>query len=407
MAEIQDIATGMRKAARPLAAARVLTTRLVSDLSEVEALWRAIEAEDHVSVHQTRAWCAAWRSLPGLQFAAVEVHLDGQPVGVFPLEIARKGPVRVARYIGTLHSNANSVLFAKSFLETVGPAEARELARALARSGLEADVIMLDKIRPQIGAHPHPLLHLAHVRSQNPSFQLPLHASFEATLAQINAKRRRKKFRVSERRLETYGGYRHQIAGTDEEARTLLREFFRQKTIRFKAQGLPDVFAAPEVRAAIETLACRGPGNAAPALELHCVVLCGSNAGRVIAIAGLTCKDGHVTCQFGSIDDTLATDTSAGELLFYRMIERACGMGADMFDFGVGDQPYKRSWCSVETPHADVFIPLSARGRLVAPLMAFSVRARRFIKTSDGLRRLANRIRVLAGRSNGPAAEAN
>jgi CelD/BcsL family acetyltransferase involved in cellulose biosynthesis len=81
------------------------------------------------------------------------------------------------------------------------------------------------------------------------------------------------------------------------------------------------------------------------------------------AVAGLTIKDGHVTCQFGSIDETVAADVSAGELLFYLMIEQASSSGHKVFDFGVGDQLYKRSWCPQRTDLVDCYVPLNLKGR--------------------------------------------
>ena len=71
------------------------------------------------------------------------------------------------------------------------------------------------------------------------------------------------------------------------------------------------------------------------------------NGSFYTAIAGLSRKGDHVICQFGSIDDTIAADASPGEFLFYLAIQKLCGQGVRLFDFGIGDQPYKRSWCTI------------------------------------------------------------
>jgi CelD/BcsL family acetyltransferase involved in cellulose biosynthesis len=198
------------------------------------------------------------------------------------------------------------------------------------------------------------------VLHQNPSFQLPLFPDFEEVLAQINRKRRKKKFRLSERRLEAIGGYRHITGGDDDQSLRLLETFLKQKPARLAAQGLPNVFADAGVRAFLARLAMTRSDDGKPALELHGIELAGGeHEGTIIAVAGLTRKDQHVTCQFGSIDETVAADASAGELLFYRMIEQAAKDGDQVFDFGVGDQLYKRSWCPVRTDLVDCYVPLS------------------------------------------------
>ena len=68
--------------------------------------------------------------------------------------------------------------------------------------------------------------------------------------------------------------------------------------------------------------------------------------GRIVAISGLSRKGDHVICQFGSIDEDIAADASPGELLFYLMIRKCKAEGVALFDFGIGDQAYKRSWCT-------------------------------------------------------------
>ncbi len=229
-----------------------------------------------------------------------------------------------------------------------------------------ADVIVFDRTPRIWRGAPHPLAVLAGIENPNASFQLPLLGTMERTLAQVNAKRRRKKMRISERRLAEIGGYDYVIAREAQEAHALLETFFRQKAARFETLGLPDAFREAETRTFFHALIdARGPepGNL---LELNAIRLRGEHAGRVVAVAGLSRKGDHVICQFGSIDEEIAADASPGELLFYRMIERLCAEGVALFDFGIGDQPYKRSWCTVETPLRDIVLPLTFRGRLAA-----------------------------------------
>ncbi|MAY63729.1 MAG: cellulose biosynthesis protein CelD [Rhizobiales bacterium] len=381
-----------------------LSARLIDRIEKAESVWRAMEAAPHVTLHQTYDWCRAWAAMPGVKTLVVLVSLDGRPAVLLPLEIVRRFGVRVARLIGTRHSNHNAPVYSARFLEEADRAMMEDLVETLRALNLPADVLALDKLRPMTGDRPEPFLVFPSVTSQNPSFQLPLKNTFEATLAQINAKRRRKKFRPSERRLEPFGGYRRIEARDDASAERLLRAFFAQKSLRLAEQGLPDVFAEPGVHTVFGQLAGFADNDGKPVLTLHGIEIDDGGEAKLLAIAGLTRKDGHVTCQFGSVDDRTVPDASAGELLFYLMIEELNADGADVFDFGVGDQRYKRSWCPVETPHADVFLPLRGRGTLAAGVMAASVRAKRFVKTSPQARKFADRIRALLN-SKKPASE--
>ena len=406
MANAQDIPAPLATAAkRANPAADRLSARVTSSMEPVFDLWRQLEADPAMTFHQSRAWVEAWAQGTGAELALVTLEQDGTPFALLPLEIEKAGGLNIARFTGTAYSNENTGLIDTKRQNRIGPVAPGELAKALARAGLKADIVLFDKMTPEAAARA-PFSALPRVFHQNPSFQLPLFEDFSAVLAQINGKRRRKKFRVSERRLEAMGGYRHITGGTDAEALRLLDTFLKQKPVRLTAQGLPDVFADPGIRAFLRKLATTRDAGGRPALELHGIELAGGeHAGRIIAVAGLTTKDRHVTCQFGSIDEEVAADVSAGELLFYRMIEAASAAGHEVFDFGVGDQLYKRSWCPQRTELLDCYVPLNLKGRLAAPLIAGVIRLKRTIKTSPMLHRIAARVRSLMVHRPKPATE--
>ena len=112
-----------------------------------------------------------------------------------------------------------------------------------------------------------------------------------------------------------------------------------------------------------------------------------------MAIAGLSRKGDHVICQFGSIDESIAADASPGEFLFYLAIRKLCGEGVRLFDFGIGDQAYKRSWCTIETPQHDLLWPTTVAGSMAAALHRAKSGAKRLIKQNPQVYALLQRIR--------------
>jgi CelD/BcsL family acetyltransferase involved in cellulose biosynthesis len=80
------------------------------------------------------------------------------------------------------------------------------------------------------------------------------------------------------------------------------------------------------------------------------------------------------------------------------MIERACTQGAALFDFGIGDQAYKRSWCDVETVQHDILLSLNLRGRLMAAGITSAVAAKRLLKQNPRAYRIAQKLRFLKAR---------
>ncbi|MGJ8570388.1 MAG: GNAT family N-acetyltransferase [Hoeflea sp.] len=406
MANAQDLSAPLAAPAeRTSPLAFRLSATITSDPDEVRALWQALETDPAMTFHQSHVWVDAWTKGTGMEIFLVTLEQDGSPFAILPLEIETVGGLKIARFAGTAYSNENTGLIDTKRRHPGEHVSASQLASALSRAGLEADIVLFDKMTPETAGR-LPFAALPRVFHQNPSFQLPLFADFNAVLAQINGKRRRKKYRVSERRIEAMGGYNHLTGETDGKALRLLNAFFAQKTTRLAAQGLPDVFADPGVRAFFHNLATTRDAEGKPGLELHGIELSGGeHAGEIISVAGLTIKDRHVTCQFGSINEDIAADVSAGEFLFYRMIERASAAGHQVFDFGVGDQLYKRSWCPQRTELLDCYLALNAKGRVAAPLIAGIIRVKRLIKTSPMLHRLAARLRGLMVHNSRPTPE--
>lgn len=397
---------GRRDKVQDLALARDLKLSVHVSMHALETDWRALEASSAASLHQGFDWCAAWAATHASQLLLVRGSIGQKTVFILPLELVRGRFFRTARFIGSPHSNINTGLFAADF----DPLTCDQLAAALitdlsAKLSRVADIVTLEKMPFDWHGIRHPLASLPAVRNQNSSFQLPLLANFEATLAQLNAKRRRKKFRVSEKRLEALGGYDHVVATTPNERRQILDLFFEQKAVRFKALGLPNVFQDNETQAFFHALAAVDPTVEGQPLELNAIRLRGEQDGRIVAIAGLSRKGDHVICQFGSIDEDIAADASPGELLFYLMIRRYNAEGVTLFDFGIGDQAYKRSWCTVETIQRDIVLPLTLRGRLAASAHKAVVRTKAAIKKNQKTYAFLQRLRQRRQHTGAPAAQ--
>jgi CelD/BcsL family acetyltransferase involved in cellulose biosynthesis len=92
--------------------------------------------------------------------------------------------------------------------------------------------------------------------------------------------------------------------------------------------------------------------------------------------------------------------------LFWLMIERFHREGVSLFDFGIGDQIYKRSWCPTETTQHDLILPVSGIGHAAAFAQRGVTRAKAAIKANPQLYGFIQRLRARQGGRDAPAAEA-
>ena len=372
---------------------------VVTSPALIEAEWRSLESLPRNSLDQSYDWCCAWWNAHALSPVILRARLGERTVMLLPLEIISRYGLRTARLPGERFNNLNTGLFSADFPALDGDALSTFTSALCRCLSPLADTLVLDCIPVAWGGAPSPLAGLAAMENPNPSFQLPLLATMDETIAQLNAKTRRKRFRQQCRRLEAIGGVEHYCPAGRDEQHALLDLFFQQKAERFSGFGLPDVFQPPQVRRFLHDLIDRSGSGPDTALTMHALRLHGEHEGSLVAISGLSRKGGHVLCQFGSIDDKLCADASPGELLFWLMIEEACLEGASVFDFGVGDQPYKRSWCTQMTVTRDLVLPLTAKGRMAMPAIQGLGSLRLAIKRQPKLYALVQKFRALLRRS--------
>ncbi|MCX8998957.1 GNAT family N-acetyltransferase [Rhizobiaceae bacterium BDR2-2] len=379
-------------------AANRLTLELYDAMEPLETEWRRLDRDALNSLHHSWDWCRHWVATHDAPVVILRGERAGRTLFLLPLEIRKRRGVRVAGFIAGDFSNLNTGLVSPCFRRGDAIADPAGFAASVAQllTG-RADLVALRSMPLSWRGTVNPFAVLNAIDNHNRSFHLPLAGDMDTTLRQVNAKRRRKKFRHQQRRLEALGGYEHVIAATPGEKAAILDLFFRQKAARFAALGLPDAFGAAETKAFFHALAKADDGGRDAALRLHALRLTGENEGHIAAIAGLSLKGDHVLCQFGSIDDSLAADTSPGEFLFWLMIEQCVNEGYALFDFGIGDQPYKRSWCSASTTLHDVLLPISTLGRAGRAVAFGLIHAKAFVKRHRRLYATIQRLR--AGRS--------
>ncbi|WP_028746189.1 GNAT family N-acetyltransferase [Rhizobium mesoamericanum] len=372
---------------------------ILDRMEPLEAVWRELDRDNLNSLHQSYDWCLSWTRAFGHQLSIVWGRLGEETAFILPVEINRFHGFRTARFVGADHSNINTGLFTTRFVELASNIEPQKFAESMRRAlAGRADLLLLQNIPLDWRDRRNPLALLPTIQNQNHAYHLPLLGGMESTLQQVNAKGRRKKYRTQMRRLEALGGFDYICSGTAEEQHLLLNRFFKQKGERFKALGLPDVFEDPSIRAFLHgAIDIRDRDGKAVGLEMHAIRLKGDRDGDIAALAGLSRKGDHIICQLSSIDESLAAEASPGELLFWLMIAGQHGRGVSLFDLGLGDQRYKRSWAPVEIKHYDVVLPLCLRGSVGGWIHRAITRGKAFIKSHQKSYRVAQRVRRLVG----------
>lgn len=335
---------------------------------------------------QSPEWVRSWVDHVQPDGLIAHISCDGRPVFALALEIRPAGPFRIARFMGGSHANGNFPPLARAWPETP---EIRLLIDALAAARPDVDAVVLARNTPRFDRRDNALLLLPHVQSPNIALSVNLKGGFEAVLGRASTRSKRKRHRAEIRKFETLGGYRRVEAKSADEARWLLYTFLDMKNKRFRAMGIANVFADARIQAFFHALFADSLVTGSRSFTLEGLEV----GGKLRAVTGTSHCGGRMTCEFGAIYDDELAASSPGEFLFYENIEQACKAGYDIYDFGIGDEPYKRLWCDIETHHADVILPLSAKGHILATGMKAAARLEAGLKNNAPAWRLTKSLR--------------
>ncbi|ESZ27683.1 MULTISPECIES: GNAT family N-acetyltransferase [unclassified Mesorhizobium] len=350
---------------------------------------------------QSAAWVQNWAAETRPDLLVATLSVEGKPVFSLALEVASKGLFRIARFMGGRHANGNFVAADPNWLAKADIPALRSVLAAIAKARPDIDLVALERLLPDLDGVANPLASLDHFSSPNLSLAVDLAGGFDALLSRASGKRKRKKHRSQIRKFEAVGSYRRIEARTPDEVDTLLDAFFEMKELRFRKMGIANVFGDAQVRGFFRALFMQALAEDKPSFVLHGLAV----AGKLRAITGSSRSGKRLICEFGAIAEDDLGHASPGDFLFFDNIQEACETGFEVYDFSVGDEPYKRLWCDIETRHFEVLVPLTVKGRMLALTLRQGARLKAFVKNSPMIWKLTKVLRRKAAGQAAPSEE--
>ncbi|UCI05937.1 GNAT family N-acetyltransferase [Mesorhizobium sp. B1-1-8] len=349
---------------------------------------------------QSAIWVRSWSTETSADIVVATLSAEGVPMLSLALEVTSLGPFRVAHFAGGRHANGNFAAASPHLLPNIDGPAIRSLFTAIRKARPDIDLVALERLLPDLDGIANPLAALANFPSPNLALAVGLSGGFDALLARASGKRKRKKHRSQTRKFEAVGSFRRVEARSREEVDRLLDAFFDMKEARFRKMGIANVFGDAQVRAFFRALFADALAEEKPSFLLHGLEV----AGKLRAITGSSRSGKRLICEFGAIAEDDLAFTSPGDFLFFDNIQEACEKGFDIYDFSVGDEPYKRLWCDIETRHFEVLAPLTLKGRALAMALRQGARAKAFIKNNPTVWQLTKMLRRKAAGQAAPTA---
>lgn len=359
--------------------ALTLSARILT-FDNARSLWAGFSADDLFGVAQSLLWVATWAECVNPKIIVAALFDGDNAVLLLPLEIVHQRGARIARYIGGTHANANFPVMRREYATSITAADIVVLFQEIRTADPKLDAVLLTRQLMSLLDVANPMLALRTIESPNLALSFVITSDFETLIKDRSGARKLKKMRQQGRRMDERGGWRCVVAHDDASVDAILDSFFVMKAKRFEEFGLKDTFKASKIRDFFKTLFRLAAQSPHPIFQLDALDV----GGEILAVAGSSIRHRRNIVEFGAVRAHEPT-LSPGDFLFHQMIKKAVDNEYTAFDFGVGDEAYKRAWCDIETRHADSMIGFTLRGSIYITLFRWISVAKLTIKRNQFL----------------------
>jgi len=337
------------------------------------------------TVFQTENWVRAWYATIGrsagepLLIAVIDRRAGGL-AAMLPLVRRSVGRLRVIEFADCGVSDSNAPALGPWAPTNAGDAQA--MWQAIRRALPGADLVRFTKMPRQIEGRPNPLTLLAAARpSSSNGNVLAVTGSWDGYLATLSGTLR-KQLRKNWRVFTQHDGAAFRRIDDPDEAVRVLAELETQQGARLRAHGLPYRLDEPAFSAFYRRIAIDGVADGSVILT---ALMCGTEV--VAALLGLARGNAYVMVRT-SVGAQRWGNCSPGRLVMMQTLQLLHSEGYRLFDFSVGDYPYKQRLGARRLPLLDLTVALTPRG---LPLLAYD-RAKQFMRQHPALHGFARRI---------------
>jgi CelD/BcsL family acetyltransferase involved in cellulose biosynthesis len=319
-------------------------------------------------------WCDTIGAANRIEPAFVTIFgASGKPALLLPLGIEERNGARILRFLDGGVSDYNApVIFPEA--ANWGPETALALWDLLQRELPPFDLAMFEKMPDRVGDLNNPLSELATARHAESCHLATMNGSWE-TFAREHLKNPSDSRRRL-RKLEKLGDVRFVVATTAEQRGEFFEAMVRMKRHKFVQTKGYDVFTdagfGDFYREATRRLGAEGPVQVSALLQGNTVLA--AHWGYVAADRFYYLMPAHASGEWRSY--------APGRLLNEWLLQWAFDNGLKVFDFGIGDEPYKFDYCDVDVPLSDAILPVNGKGRLAAAMLELKRNAKRSLRDS-------------------------
>lgn len=366
----------MHRSTTPVISFQIEVTSNLGDLADCwpstaehgEALCYPFQYADLLDI-----WCETIGRARKIEpvFVAVRSH-NQKPLMLLAFGIERTNGVRVLSFLDGGVSDYNAPVLFPEFKGL--PFDPADFWQRLQPHLPPYDLALLEKMPAEIDGIANPLAPLA-TRTRSESCH---HVMLSGEWKEFEAKKipSLRDSRRRQRNLEKRAAIRFSIADTHQERQRIFDALIRMKRKRFADTAAHDIFGdAGYLQFYADATRKLGPSGAVQVSALYA-------DDRIIAANWGLYSNGRYIDLVPSYEAGEWRPFAPGRLLAEWLLQQHLERGDTVFDYGIGDEPYKFGYCDRHSSLGDAYLAVTAKGVAYKQLLQFQELAKSKLRTT-------------------------
>jgi CelD/BcsL family acetyltransferase involved in cellulose biosynthesis len=370
-----------------------INTVIFDSFNDIETTWRSFEEHSDNYAFQNFDWLKHWYGTIGLAadckacLVVVEYPV-GRPVMILPLGVEKRQGVGCLVWLGGAVSDYHAPLLSVDFSEHIST-DFFQMAWSVVKTQLPAhDAIIFEKMPMVIGKQNNPFVVLPCIPTASNAHFTYLSKPLDSFL---KAKRSSKSIATEKRkhrRLQEHGLVEFVTAQSPAQIDRFLANMIAQKARSYLEMGVENLFESKEVCDFFNIISAHTCSTGF--VHLSALMI----DDRIIATHwGLVYKK-RFYHLYPTYELSELTKYAPGGLLMWHLFEWCIDNDVDIYDFTIGDEPYKDQWCDQELNLYDHYQGVTALGVCYAWIFKTACVLKRKIKQTPVLWEAAQVLRT-------------
>ncbi len=369
---------------------------LSEDLTSLEGEWRSFQATADGTVFQSFEWLSTWQHHIGARegvrpLIVLGRDAQGCPLFLLPLAVQPTGFVCELVWLGMELCDYTGPLLAPDFAARASSnafASIWDHVLQMLSRQIGFDLIRLEKMPERVGAQPNPMLCLPATRHPSGAYLTELSGNWEEFYAAKRSASTRRRERTKRKNLAAIGDLRFVEPAGEQDRLATIDRLMQQKAGALARIGVANFFVRSGYAEFFRAISGEKIAHVSR-LDVGAVAAA-SNLGLV-----MRGRYYHLLASY--TDDAAIMRYGPGAAHLMEIMERAIERGCTIFDFTIGDEPYKRDWCEERQTLYDHLSARSLKGSAAVLTHSLAVRGKRAIKENPALWDAFFKLRSLAG----------